>query len=107
MIPNGQNLQITVAPNAADLAILNGLQLLSKEVPENEDSDGDGIPDREELRRGTNPFVADANGNNLPPAPKTLLQIPFQLSSMVQICIAPVWSIPTSSPQPFPASGQF
>lgn len=51
-------------------SLLNGLQLVSKEVPENQDSDGDGVTDREELRRGTNPFVADSNGNGLPPDPE-------------------------------------
>lgn len=65
MIPKGQNVAITVGTNSAGLAILNGLQLVGKTVPENQDTDGDGLTDRQELAYGSNPFAADTRGDGI------------------------------------------
>lgn len=65
MVPKGQNVQITVGTNSAGLAILNGIQLVEKTVPENQDSDGDGLTDRQELAYGSNPFNADTRGDGI------------------------------------------
>ena len=65
MVPLGHNLEITVSTNTAGLAILNGLQLVGKEVPENQDTDGDGLTDRQELAWGSNPFSADTAGDGI------------------------------------------
>lgn len=65
MIPKGQNVQITVSTNSAGLAILNGFQFVATTVPENQDSDGDGLTDRQELAWGSNPFAADTTSDGV------------------------------------------
>lgn len=65
MIPKGQNVQLTVGTNSAGLAILNGFQMVSKDVDAMQDTDGDGLTDRLELAYGSNPFNADTRGDGL------------------------------------------
>lgn len=61
---SGQNLSIEVATNASSMALINGLQLVGKSIPE-QDTDGDGLTDAEELAAGTNPYSADTDGDGL------------------------------------------
>ncbi len=65
LIPSGQNVQITVGTNSSGLAILNGIQLVSKPLDPMQDSDGDGLTDAYELEHGTNPFAADTDGDGI------------------------------------------
>ena len=63
-LARGQALLVQVSPNALGVALLNGLQLVSKEVPENQDTGGDGLSDWEEVHiYGTNPLLADTDGD--------------------------------------------
>lgn len=62
---SGQNLALTIAANASGLALLNGLQLVGKSIPD-QDSDGDGLTDADELARGTNPYSVDTDGDGVP-----------------------------------------
>ena len=64
-LSRGQSLLVQVSTNALGVALLNGLQLVGKEVPENQDSDGDGLTDRQELAWGSNPFSTDTAGDGV------------------------------------------